>query len=143
MMINESFYIAISFILLIIIIYPGMKNFLNQYLQNNILILIKKIDDAKTINLKTKDVLSDLETKLMDLLRVKNEKILSAKENAITIRNDYINHVNLVLDQKSKAFDLYILNIKSQSLKKARSKIIHSAALMVSEIIKHEPYNYN
>jgi F0F1-type ATP synthase membrane subunit b/b' len=136
--INESFYVAISFILLMLVIYRPITNYLSTYLQHNIDQLYDQISDAQNLNNQMRNLFSDTQSKFNEFIKTKEHTIKLAEQNALKVQKDYVDYTQILLTQRKKDFALYLKNLQLANFKNANLKIIQYSIGVVEQIITHE-----
>ena len=138
MMIDETFYVAISFMLLALVLYLPIKNWFSSYLQNRIDKLSEQISNVESIHGQMRDIFYREQSKFDEFIRIKGLKIAAVKENAAKLRVEYVDYTNSILEQRAKDFSFYLINLKNSHLQNANLKIIQYAAVIVEKVILDE-----
>ena len=136
--INESFYVAISFILLMLVIYKPITNYLSTYLQNNIDQLYDQISDAQNLNNQMRNLFSDTQNKFDEFIKTKEQTINLAQQNALKAQKDYADYTQTLVRQRKKDFALYLKNLQLANFKNANLKIMQYSINIVEQVIAHE-----
>ena len=138
MIINATFWVAVSFFIFIgIIFYFKIPQKVYQSLEETIKKIKKEIDDAETLKDEAKNLLSDYETKTS---KVKNEANLliqkakeEAKTNMIKLNEEYHNS----MENRKKIAEQKIRQLKMQSIKDIKNFAINVAIISTEKIIKN------
>jgi F0F1-type ATP synthase membrane subunit b/b' len=136
--INESFYVAISFILLMLVIYKPITNYLSTYLQNNIDQLYDQISDAQNLNNQMRNLFSDTQNKFDEFIKTKEQTINLAQQNALKAQKDYADYTQTLVRQRKKDFAVYLKNLQLANFKNANLKIMQYSINIVEQVIAHE-----
>ena len=138
---NESFYTAISFLILIAFSYKKLKSLLDQYLANSITKLVEKIEEAQDINKQAQRIFLESQKKLDTFIQTKNRSLEHARQNSLQIQEDHVRKTQELTNIRKQDFNNYLSSLESAAMEKARSKIAHIVYSVVTEAIKYEKFN--
>ena len=138
---NESFYTAISFILLVGFSYKKLKSIIDAHLTSSIGKLVEKIEDAKDISKQAQDLFLESQKKLDKFIQTKSRNLEQARQNSLQIQEDHVQKTQELINIRKQDFDNYLSSLENAAMEKARSKIAHIVYSVVTEAIKYEKFN--
>lgn len=140
-MVNESFYIAICFVALVIILYKKGTIAIGKYLSSNINEIAAQIEEAKQINAQAKKLFTQANKNFDFFILEKEEKLAKAKIHASEVCNEYIQNTDALLQARRGDFGKQIEQLQNDFIDKARNKIAGLTYEVVNEVIKHDKFN--
>jgi F0F1-type ATP synthase membrane subunit b/b' len=138
---NEAFYVAISFVILVLISYKKLKDLLDQYLASNISKLIERIQEAESINKQAHNLFLESQNKLEEFVHTKLKSLDHAKENALRIQEEHKIKTNELTKIRKQDFDNYLSTLENACLEKTRTKIASTVHSVLTEAIKYEKFS--
>tara|TARA_B100001029_G_C14804871_1_gene309093 strand:+ start:156 stop:653 length:498 start_codon:yes stop_codon:yes gene_type:complete len=138
MIINATFWVAVSFFIFIgIIFYFKIPQKVYQSLEETIKKIKKEIDDAETLKDEAKNLLSDYETKTSKVKNEANLLIQKAKEEAKTNMIKLNEEFHNSMENRKKIAEQKIRQLKMQSIKDIKNFAINVAIISTEKIIKN------
>jgi F0F1-type ATP synthase membrane subunit b/b' len=138
---NESFYTAVSFLILVAFSYKKLKSLLDNYLENSIRKVVDKIDDAEDINKQAQILFAESQKKFEQFVQMKNKNLEHAQQNALQIQEDHVKKTQELVNIRKQEFDNYLLSLEKDAMEKARAKIAGMVYSVLNEAIKYEKFN--
>ena len=138
MIINATFWVAISFVLFIgLLIYFKIPKKIISILEDNILSIKNQIDDAENLKEEAKNILSDNEKKLSNSKSEIKSMISRANEDAeknILKAND---EFHVLMENRKKNAEERIKQIKDQALKDIKNTSVKISIDAAERLLKN------
>jgi F0F1-type ATP synthase membrane subunit b/b' len=132
---DESFYIAISFLCLLILVSRKFVQWMNSYLANHIDQIDSKINEATEIKDYAQSLFVVAKKELEDFIQIKNNSIAQARKNSDNGKAEYVRNVKLMLQNRHYEFECYLDNLKIIFFEDARTKLADIAHQVEKEAI--------
>ena len=138
MIINATFWVAISFVLFIgLLIYFKIPKKIISILEDNILSIKNQIDDAENLKEEAKNILSDNEKRLSNSKSEIKSMISRANEDAeknILKAND---EFHVLMENRKKNAEERIKQIKDQALKDIKNTSVKISIAAAERLLKN------
>jgi len=138
MVIDATFWVAISFIIfIIVIIYLKVPQKINNSLINQISEIKKEINEAEKLKKEAKNLLSDYENKIDKSKKETKEIINLAKKNSERYILEKTTKFHQAMEDKKKATEQKISQMKENALKDIKNISISIGIETVEYLIKN------
>ena len=138
MIIDATFWVAISFLIFVgILFYFKVPQKIDQSLNESIKKIKEEIDNAEKLKDESKNILSEYETKVSKSKEEIKNLIQAAKneaeKNVIKTNEEF----HKIIENRKKTAEEKIVQMKTQALKDVRNSSIEIAVRSVEKIIKN------
>ena len=138
MMIDATFWVAISFLIFVgVIIYFKVPQKIDGSLNESIKKIKESLDDAEKLKDEAKNILSEYDSKVSKSKEEIKNLITSAKnqaeKNIIKTNEDF----HKVIENRKKSAEEKIKQMKSQAIKDVKNESVNIAIQSVEKIIKN------
>lgn len=129
---NEDFWLAISFIIFVILIYRPVKNIILKFLDSKILGIKEQILESKKLNEDMVFLFEKTTTQLAEIVNLKKKILKEGEETANNIINEQNLKIEKFLEAKKNA-NINFINIeKLKALKLLESEFCNKTLELVS-----------
>ena len=138
MIIDATFWVAISFVIFIaVLIYLKVPQKVNNSLTSQINQIKKELDDAETLKVEAKNLLSDYERKI-DKSKKETQKIITAaKKDSERNILEKTKKFHELIEERKKNSELKIVQMKDGALKDIKNISIKISIEAVEYLIKN------
>ena len=138
MIIDETFWVAISFfIFLAILIYLKVPQKINNFLINKINEIKKELEEAKKLKEEAKKLLSDYENKIDKSQKESKEIINAAKKESEKAIIEKTNKFHQIIEIRKKSTEQKIVQLKENALKDIKNISVKISIEAVENLIKN------
>ena len=136
MIIDATFWVAIAFIVFVLIlIYLKVPQKINSLLENIIKNIKNELDEAEKLKLEAKNLLNKNQEKLDNAQREKEQIIKEAKEKSEKLTIEINNKFFQTSENKKKIAEQKIVQMKEEAILKIKSASIKIAISSVKNLI--------
>ena len=137
-MIDATFWVAISFLLFVILLfYLKIPQKVDQLLNENIKNIKKEIEHAEKLKDEAKNIMSDYESKLskskIEIKKMLEDAEKQAEQNIIKTNEEF----HFVIENRKKTAEDKIKQMKLQAIKDMKNSAVEIAVNSVEKIIKN------
>ena len=137
-MIDATFWVAISFLLFVILLfYLKIPQKVDQLLNENIKNIKKEIEHAENLKDEAKNIMSDYESKLskskIEIKKMLEDAEKQAEQNIIKTNEEF----HFVIENRKKTAEDKIKQMKLQAIKDMKNSAVEIAVNSVEKIIKN------
>jgi len=138
MMIDATFWVAVSFFIFIgILIYLKIPQKINDSLSSQINEMKKEINDAEKLKLEAKNLLSNYENKIDKSEKETKDIIESARKESEKIILEKTEKFHQLMEERKKSFEQKIIQMKETALRDIRNVSIKISLDAVEHLIKN------
>ena len=137
-MIDATFWVAISFLLFVILLfYLKVPQKIDQLLNDNIKNIKKEIEHAEKLKDEAKNIMSDYDSKLskskIEIKKMLEDAEKQAEQNIIKTNEEF----HFVIENRKKTAEDKIKQMKLQAIKDMKNSAVEIAVKSVEKIIKN------
>jgi len=138
MIINATFWVAISFIIFVgVLIYIKIPQKINDSLIDKINIMKKEIEEAEKLKVEAKNLLSDYERKI-DKSKKETQQIINlAKKNSEKNILDKTKNFHQIIEKRKKNTEQKIAQMKTDAIKDIKNASVKISIETVESLIKN------
>ena len=138
MNIDATFWVAISFLIFCgILIYLKVPQFIQNSLNEKILIIKKELEEAVKLKEEAKDLLRSYENKIIKAQKETSEIINNAKKESEKIIVDGTEKFHNFMENKKKTTEQKIVQMKEDTLKDIKNASVNITFETVEKLIKN------
>ena len=143
-MIDATFWVAISFLLFIVLLfYFKVPQKIDQSLNESIKVIKGDIEHAEKLKDEAKNILSDYDSKLskskVEIKKMLEEAEKQAEQNIIKTNEEF----HIVIENRKKTAEDKIKQMKLQAVRDIKNSAVEIAVNSVEKIIKNSIYKKN
>jgi len=128
MILNDHFYIALCFFLVVLISYKKVHSILFQYLEDQISQINQRLVEAQEIKNQSVETLQEVRNKLLDFNALKEEQIIQAKLSSAQSIKQYKEKLDLKILVLKNDHELYLKSLQEKFWHKNQLKILDLAS---------------
>lgn len=133
---NESFWLAISFVIFLYFAFRPIKKAILDSLDNKISQIKKQVEEATAIKKEAELLLSQTKNEMAKLGELKEQMLNAAKAESLKIIDDRTKEMELKLNKKREEALNNINTSKLQAEKQLKTEFIESVIKVVKEYFK-------
>jgi len=128
MILNDHFYIALCFFLVVLISYKKVHSILFKYLEDQISQINQRLVEAQEIKNQSVETLQEVRNKLLDFNALKEEQIIQAKLSSAQSIKQYKEKLDLKILVLKNDHELYLKSLQEKFWHKNQLKILDLAS---------------